>query len=113
MSDLTRAEVIKHLEFLKLAGQIDAKPEKINPDYLQFAINSLKIDEAYNLMYEKVDFIVIPEKATNGDIIKAMFNVEIKHIFEDLNIIVVILDGRTKIYDLDWWNALYKAESEK
>lgn len=69
MSDLTRAEVIKHLEFLKLAGQIDAKPEKINPDYLQFAIDSLKTDEAYNLMYEKVDFIEIPEGATLGDML--------------------------------------------
>ncbi len=38
-----------------------------------FAINSLKADEAYNLMYEGVDFVEIPEGATNGDMIKAMF----------------------------------------
>ena len=61
---------------------------------------------------EEVDAIIIPKNATNGDMIKAMFNVEIKHIFEDLNIIVVILDGKSKIFELDWWNAPYKKEAE-
>lgn len=119
MSDLTRSEVIKHLEFLKLAGQINAKPEKINPDYLQFAIDSLKTDEAYNLMYEKVDFIEIPEGATNGDMIQAMFpNIQPKVVGyieyigdEEVHGREVVLSDRV-CFDDDWWNSPYRKEQE-
>ena len=35
---------------------------------VKIGIDSLKTDEAYNLMYEKVDFIEIPDGATNGKV---------------------------------------------
>ncbi len=51
------------------------------------------------------------QKITNGDVIKAMFpNIEIEQI-ED----IIDVYGMSKCrvtYDTDWWNALYKAESE-
>ena len=51
---------------------------------------------------------VFPNNATNGDMIKAMFpNVSVK-IFEDMNTVIF---GNTQ-FDLDWWNAPYKKESE-
>lgn len=114
MSDLTRSEVIKHLEFLKLAGQINAKPEKINPDYLQFAIDSLKTDEAYQIEYENRDFIEIPEGATNGDMIQAMFP-DAEIIFMDGSYETTV-DWHTKthrchLFDNDWWNSPYRKEN--
>lgn len=62
--------------------------------------------------YKKINAIIIPDNATNGDMIKAMFNVTIKHIYKEENTIITILDGKTKCFDLDWWNAPYKLESE-
>lgn len=36
-------------------------------DSLKFALESIKVDRAYDLAYEKVDFIEIPDGATNGE----------------------------------------------
>ena len=57
--------------------------------------------------------IIIPRNATNGDILMALFNVEILFISEQINIITVRYDNHSKIYDLSWWNAPYNRESEK
>lgn len=106
MSDLTRSEVIKHLEFLKLAGQINAKPEKINPDYLQFAIDSLNTDEAYQIEYENRDFIEIPEGATLGDML-----LEILKGKEDCIYPVGNNEMAIKI-SVEQWNSPYRKEQE-
>ena len=101
MSDITRAEAIEILSD-------KVKPCLKNTEWgkaLDFAIDSLKVDEAYNLMYEGVDFVEIPKGATNGDVIKAIFLNEVGY-----------GEGATCIYyrkmcfDLDWWNSPYRKE---
>ena len=80
-------------------------------DSLKFALESIKVDRAYDLAYEKVDFIEIPEGATNGEMIKAVFpNIEIEQI-ED----IIDVYGMSKCrvtYDTDWWNSPYRKEQE-
>lgn len=47
---------------------------------------------------------VLPDNATNGDMMKNIFpNVPVK-IFEDMNTVIF---GNAQ-FDLDWWNAPYK-----
>ena len=41
---MTREEIIKHLEYLKIAAEMDAKPESINAEILGAAIQELKSD---------------------------------------------------------------------
>lgn len=99
MSDLTRAEVIEQLESLSYGNIL----EKKDMDALKFAIDSLKVDEAYNLMYEKVDFIEIPEGATNGDVFRLAYpNVAMVHDIREKKRLSVFAD--------DWWNSPYRKE---
>lgn len=62
--------------------------------------------------------IIVPENATNGDMIKAMFpNAEIKRIVSSFDEDKLLgyktwLGGHSQNYYLDWWNAPYSAESE-
>lgn len=58
-----------------------------------------------------VNAIPIPESATNGDMIKAMFpNAEIEGIegLEGLEYVTVSIDWGTSYFALDWWNTPYK-----
>ena len=59
--------------------------------------------------------IKIPDNATNGDVIKALFP-KIKYYNEDTSCVTLKIDmGEHNEYvDFyeDWWNAPYKAESE-
>lgn len=59
--------------------------------------------------YEKLNAIIIPEGATNGDMIMAMFlNIE-SRLDEKTGIILVKwTDGTTKTFKASWWNAPYK-----
>ena len=68
---------------------------------------------------DTVNAIVIPEGATNGDIIKAMFpyiKVEDKcSMYYSVNIENLSADKglNTVGFRKDWWNAPYKSESEE
>lgn len=75
---------------------------------LTFAIESIKVDRAYDLAYEKVDFIEIPEGATNGDMIKAMF--PNSHVNEMSHTVWVGYDDMS--FHRDWWNSPYRKEQE-
>jgi hypothetical protein len=101
MSDLTRAEAIEtlteHLDHWKrlLSEGVCTKDEgEKTINALEFAIESIKVDRAYDLAYEKVDFIEIPEGATNGDILNKVFP----------NLMIRI--------DSKWWNSPYRKEQE-
>lgn len=61
-----------------------------------------------------VDAITIPEKATNGDMVMAMFPNAIIEINELGSMVHVKYNNHTcwVNYELDWWNAPYKIESE-
>lgn len=62
---------------------------------------------------------VIPDNATNGDMIKAMFpEVEVQEIMGWFDKDKVLgyrtwLGGRSQDYLFDWWNAPYKKEVEE
>lgn len=57
---------------------------------------------------DTVNAIVIPEGATNGDVIKAMFpNIEIEEIDDEL-IVAYKLDVKGTPFYRVWWNAPYK-----
>lgn len=69
---------------------------------------------------ETHDAIIIPDNATNGDAIKAMFPESDGYeyaINKDLEIATMFVfkdrQGFYVSFDLSWWNALYKAESEE
>lgn len=55
-----------------------------------------------------VSAIPIPKRATNGDVLMVMFNVEILFVSEQFNVITVRYDNHSKTYDLSWWNTPYK-----
>ena len=62
---------------------------------------------------QKVLTVPIPDNATNGDVVKAVFPKA--RIYEDKSETMVCFDGLVKrcYYPLSWWNASYKAESEE
>ena len=56
---------------------------------------------------KEVNAIEIPNGATNGDMIKAMFpNIEIEGIGGEIKCIAA--KNGTSYFALDWWNAPYK-----
>lgn len=81
--------------------------------------SSKGLEDAIDIIYDTptVNAIVIPEDATNGDMIKAMFpNIKINDI-DCLKIIYTGIKHKNVIgFNIDatkeWWNAPYKTESE-
>jgi hypothetical protein len=59
--------------------------------------------------YERAIFI--PDGATNGDMIMAMFDVKVEDDFCK-SIGIKLNDSNYVQFNKDWWNALYNAESE-
>lgn len=68
---------------------------------------------------QTINAIIIPDNATNGDVVKLMFpDAEIQPIMgyfdkDELLGYRVYLGGRSQDYLLDWWNAPYKKEVEE
>lgn len=101
----TLTEHLTHWKRLLSEGVCCEVEGKQTIDALNFAIESIKVDRAYDLAYEKVDFIEIPEGMTNGDVIKAMFpNVDKYH--------NMLLENYSKniLFNDDWWNSPYRKE---
>ena len=73
--------------------------------------SSKGLEDAIDIIYDTptVNAIVIPEGATNGDVIKAMF--PNFHTNEMSHTIWVGYDDMS--FRKEWWNAPYKAESEE
>lgn len=56
----------------------------------------------------------IPDNATNGDVIKVVFPNTESRLDENTGIMLVKwVDGTVKTFKENWWNAPYRAESEK
>ena len=108
----TLTEHLTHWKRLLSEGVCCEVEGKQTIDALEFAIESIKVDRAYDLMYEKVDFIEIPEGATNGDMIKAMFpNVEIYTDVINEIVDVEICEDRSELRcSVDWWDSPYRKE---
>lgn len=64
----------------------------------------------------RINAIIIPEGATNGDMIKAMFpNVEVDNAEVELGgkyITLWLNKNKWEDIDYDWWNAPYKGVEE-
>ena len=62
----------------------------------------------------EVQAIPIPENATNGDMIKAMFSDIESRLDKKTGVVLVKwVDGTTKTFKASWWNAPYKKEVEE
>ena len=96
------ATLTEHLDHWKrlLSEGICTKDEgEKTINALEFAIESIKVDLAYDLAYEKVDFIEIPEGATNGDVAKSIFGIGSNEL-------------HYKVRTPKWWNSPYRKEQE-
>lgn len=110
----TLTEHLDHWKRLLSEGICCEVEGKQTIDALEFAIESIKVDRTYDLAYEKVDFIEIPEGATNGDTIKTIFpNAEIyTDVINDI-VDVEICEDRSELRcSVDWWNSPYRKEQK-
>ena len=78
-------------------------------------INSSRFDEFDELwisdtLDELPTVCDIPDNATNGDMTKAMFDVEEYHLKTEPNDVALRFKGEEKTiwFTLDWWNAPYQ-----
>lgn len=53
------------------------------------------------------------DDSTNGDVMQIMYDAQVKQIFEDFNSVLVHLNGKIKVFDLDWWNAPFMQPCEQ
>jgi hypothetical protein len=103
-------EFIDREEFLKRIKPYDTSDKKDKALY-NFALNEM-------MGTPTADVISIPEGATNGDVIKAMFPAAKVNNTKYSYVVEVKLPYHSKydtglLFDKDWWNAPYKRESEK
>ena len=84
--------------------------DKIHPD-VRTQRGALAISQGQLAYAETVNAILIPEDATNGEVIKIMF--PNAYIEKTTNDGIVFIDNGSGVmhFNKDWWNALYKAES--
>lgn len=78
---------------------------------LQFAIDSMKVDRAYDLAYEKVDFIEIPDGATFGDMMKNVFPQFEVFVMGDNQQVTVLCGEMRMDFSKDLWNSPYRKEN--
>lgn len=88
-------------------GGITISLDKI--ESLRFALESIKVDRAYDLAYEKVDFIEIPEGANNGEVFEKLMREAYPKM---LTIYGRNEDTKTiaPIFNEDWWNSPYRKD---
>ena len=107
----TLTEHLDHWKRLLSEGICCEVEGKQTIDALTFAIDSIKVDRAYDLAYEKVDFIEIPEGATNGEVFEKLMSeaypkmLTIYERNDDTKTIV-------PIFSEEWWNSPYRKEQK-
>jgi hypothetical protein len=87
----------------------------INPA-IEEDLKRMSLNDVNYADYIKENYIQIPDNATNGDMIKAMFpNWRIKYVrkMSGLNRYDIEIDelNRLSFYE-DWWNSPYKEDKE-
>ena len=112
----TLTEHLDHWKRLLSEGVCTKEEGEKTINALTFAIESIKVDRAYDLAYEKVDFIEIPDNATWGDVIEAVFpNIEKAGVLGEFY--RIFLEGKSlddfslKISEA-LWNSPYRKEQE-
>jgi hypothetical protein len=84
---MKKEEAIKHLEFLKIAAEIQAKPERVETEALDMAIEVLKGTKAFcEIRYDKdeLERLVYEAKEEIKTGIIAVFIDDLKEIYEKL-----------------------------
>lgn len=105
----TLTEHLNHWKRLLSEGICTKDEGERTINALNFAIESIKVDRAYDLAYEKVDFIEILEGATNGDMIKALFpNISV---YEHGNGATYSVNNEYN-FNSTWWNSPYRKEQK-
>lgn len=91
------------------------EPDRDYLEKLPKHTNSLHLTNNKIEPYKKVNEIIIPEDATNGDVIKAMFPKAWGSDYIDIfNKFTLYIDDDHELeVDIDWWNAPYKKEVEE
>lgn len=114
----TLTEHLDHWKRLLSEGICTKDEGKKTINALEFAIESIKVDRAYDLAYEKVDFIEIPEGATRRDLHNLVFGIDVPELLSDR-----FRCAREKgcsnckhkdniNCDMVWWNSPYRKEQE-
>ena len=84
-------------------------PEEI---YKASKIIDVKYEDVVQIPLETIaNGTPIPDNATNGDVIKAMFGVTEEHFYDEDRMVDVYGLDRTddpSTFYADWWNALYQ-----
>ena len=118
MADFIIAEMEEHKRDTIWAEDIDLQTKNRVIEVCQNIVESYigrNIDHTTRFLMNKRPHISIPDGATNGDMIKAMFPNTIA--YEDGEIVNVIrLDNEleSNVFYTDWWNAPYSvAESSQ
>lgn len=106
----TLTEHLDHWKRLLSEGVCTKEEGEKTINALNFAIESIKVDRAYDLAYEKVDFIEIPEGATNGEVFEKLMREAYP---KTLTIYGRNDDTKTiePIFSEDWWNSPYRKEN--
>lgn len=107
----TLTEHLNHWKRLLSEGVCTKDEGERTINALTFAIESIKVDRAYDLAYEKVDFIEIPEGATNGEVFEKLMREAYPKM---LTIYGRNEDTKTiaPIFSEEWWNSPYRKEQE-
>lgn len=88
---------------------IDELNKHYVPEYVNYIVTALT-DGATPSDAPTINAIPIPENATNGDVIKAMFPTAKFYCAERLQ--TAGMPRRNADFDVDWWNAKYKGVIE-
>ena len=79
------------------------------PSEWEMIIKTMSDSEMVDFLYKTArNGTSIPDNATNGDVIKALFDVTEEHFFEDMVDVYGIDDYVT--VDVNWWDAPYRKE---
>lgn len=71
-----------------------------------------KLIEAVNALEEPNTGTIIPDNATNGDMVKTMFPHYDIEVDEHKGYVRIFYSDFYTTYPLEWWNAPYKREEE-
>ena len=93
---------------------IDIPEERYNEIHsLKFVMYGLQSEENRKLFYRLINAVQdgtpIPDNATNGDVLISLYP-NLKYTIQNGRVVTTI--GVASSFDLDWWNAKYRAEME-
>ena len=69
---------------------------------------------AFKQTTETINAVIIPDNATNGDMMRALYpNLIICKGYENIHAVVIVIEDTMMSFREDWWNAPYKRGENK